>query len=316
MRESGRAQNGKGFYSEYPAATPKYAAAQSFTAAPTIARLLISLPNAKVRERYISSLPAPARALARQLAGVHGKSGGRGYIDFFLTQAQESFTEKMQVVETLADNFVAYFYGNKAPVFQYAGNLLNTYQDDWRSAFTVLYLNVLRGTQLARHGVEVSLAYDNTVVTGSLFGLTQSINGSREMASDFSFQFLVRRMDVFRLYNSRPSRTPHSADYSRISNRASTFGRTLGGDGGVQRDVRAVVAPRYVSGESSAAASKEEDTSIEATMPGDKSPEDIAKIEKVQTNAYNQGGYRTLPAGPAFKGRSYNTPLGTIPGTT
>ena len=128
-----------------------------------------------------------------------------GYVDFLLTQAQESYQEKVQVVDVLSDNYVAFYFGSQPPVFQYSGVLLNTRQDDWRAAFTIMYNAIMRGSQLARRKKLITLAYDEMSVTGSIMGMTQTLTAEMQMASQFTFQMLVQRIDVNRTRSSIPT---------------------------------------------------------------------------------------------------------------
>jgi hypothetical protein len=179
----------------------------------SMARMFVPLPNAAVREIYLDSIgkagseQAEARRIAEVIATAegsfgNGSPGGSGYIDFLMTQAQESYTEKVQISEVLSDNFISYFFGAAPPVFNYTGVLYNTLQNDWRSAFSILYHQVIRGTQLARRKVSLCLAYDNVIVTGAILNMNQSLDATQQMAATFSFSMLVKQYYVWRPANS------------------------------------------------------------------------------------------------------------------
>lgn len=196
-----------GVRSRFPRSTPKYAryaGIRHHEFVETTARMYLQVRDPELLYREIGSIgDKNLEALARVLAGRHeaGKlpEGGYGYIDFFLQQANHSLNEKMQVVETLSDNYVAFFFGQQAPVFQYSGSLMNTYQDDWAINMLRLYQNLGRGSQLARRGLLFYLKYDSIVVSGSLLNLNWSITGDIEIVVPFSFNFLVRKIHI--LYN-------------------------------------------------------------------------------------------------------------------
>jgi hypothetical protein len=196
-----------GIRSAFPRSTPKYARYikqlnHEFTA--TTARMYIQVAsdiayNALLQEQDNQAVKAIASVL------VGGKTegsktaygvpfGGNGYIDFLLQQANHSLNEKYQVVETLSDNYVAFFFGQSAPIFQYSGSLMNTFQDDWAINMLRLYQSLGRGSQLARRGVLFYLRYDSIAVSGSLLNLNWSLTGDVEIVVPFSFNMLVRKI--------------------------------------------------------------------------------------------------------------------------
>lgn len=197
-----------GVRSRSPRSTPKYArylGLRHHEFLETTARMYLQVRgDPKVFYREVQALgDKNIEAIARVLAGRHEVNkpaeGGQGYIDFFLQQANHSLNEKMQVVETLSDNYVAFFFGQQAPVFQYSGSLMNTYQDDWAINMLRLYQSLGRGSQLARRGLLFYLKYDSIVVSGSLLNLNWSLTGDVEVVVPFSFNFLVRKIHI--LYN-------------------------------------------------------------------------------------------------------------------
>ena len=197
----------QGVFGQNPLMTPKYTKFRERDAEyrDTLARLYISLPltgdpsqDQTVRENYLNSLPNdPAtQALANVLLTGGGGGAGAGFIDFFLTQAQESFQEIVQIDKVLSDDYVAFFYGQSPPQFQYSGMLLNSMQDDQRSGFARVYEYMLRGTQLARRGALARLRYDSVIVTGTMLAHQQQLIAENELAVPFSFTFLVKEYVV------------------------------------------------------------------------------------------------------------------------
>ena len=238
----------KGVFAENPGCTPKYNTRNDQNE--TMARLLVPLPSHTARRRFVESFGADnqSRELAEALAVTEESAGpkgdgryGMGYIDFLLMAAVEQHEEKVQVVDVLSDNFVQYFFGEHPPIFQYQGKLLNTEQDDWRNAFSIVYNSIIRGTQLARRRRLVTLTYDNVAVTGTVLGMSQTLTGDMEMAADFSFKFLVKRFDVYRkpgiTFNS-PSGFPNN-----VVNPKTFGGLQLSR---VRRTMRTVADPQYV----------------------------------------------------------------------
>lgn len=199
----------RGVYAKNPATTPKYHTGNTDITKEYMARIFIPFTSNVARELFVATVPPHAKALANHLAvsdessQAAGLGYGMGYIDFLLQSANEQFNEKMQVVDAVGDNYIAYYLGQNPPVFQYSGTLLNSYQDDWRAAFTVIYNDLLRGTMLARRKVVAVLAYDDVMITGSLNNLSQVLTADFELMAAFNFSMLVKRYD----FSSRSPRT-------------------------------------------------------------------------------------------------------------
>jgi hypothetical protein len=217
----------QGVFAMNPLMTPKYAKNQGIRDAEfkdTLARIYISLPTTgdpgvdkTIRDQYLASLPqdASTQALAQVLLNTQT---GAGFIDFFLTSANESYQEIMQVDKVLSDDYVAFFYGQAPPTFQYSGMLLNSMQDDQRSGFAKAYNLLLRGTQLARRGALARLRYDSVVVSGTMIAHQQQLNSDNELAVPFSFSFLVK--EYVHVNNTQFTRTS-ADDYVQLAADAS-----------------------------------------------------------------------------------------------
>lgn len=187
-------------------ATPKYAfnrgARGDTQQRNTLARIFMRVDASEYDSIFLPSIgDSQVRDhLAKRIAGdplgpPHGRHD-TGYIDFLITQAQSQLTEKFDVSETLADNYVAYFFGQAAPVFSYSGYLINSKQDDQATNFLRLYIALLRGTQLARRQKIASLRYDSYIVSGAMVNLQLSHNAQNELLIPFSFNFLVKKLII------------------------------------------------------------------------------------------------------------------------
>ena len=119
-----------------------------------------------------------------------------GYMDFNLQQVDMAFDEKVDVSPTNADNFVAYYFGQAAPRFNFSGILINSKQDDQHTNWLRLYMEVLRGTALARRGKLVSIKYDSFIVSGSLDNHRSQIRSGTELIVPFSFTMLVKKLAI------------------------------------------------------------------------------------------------------------------------
>jgi hypothetical protein len=167
-----------GAYSNRPSATPKYRqdeGRQGLASGLTVARLYIT------GDRDFSSLPGPAKNFS------YGS-----FIGFFIQEITERNSEKSQVNPLNGDGYAAYFSGREPSVYSFSGILLNTRQDQWRSTFTYLYDNLLRGSKITGLSRMVQVAYDDKVVTGSMMNLNQTIAASPdETFTRFTFDLLV-----------------------------------------------------------------------------------------------------------------------------
>jgi len=197
---SSKPQSNLGVFGTNPGSTSKFAkniGSRDDDYRDTMARLFIDMP--KDLAGFLASVSPATRPLAEVLASGTGTGGasGTGFIDFLLTSANENFQEKAQIVDTLTDNYVAFYSGQEPPLFNYTGVLLNTYQDDQRVWMLRLYREILRGSRLAARNLIVRLRYDSFIVSGYLESLQMRLTGETEhTASEFSFTLRVKRMVV------------------------------------------------------------------------------------------------------------------------
>jgi hypothetical protein len=197
-----------GVFSDYPAATPKWAgrglpggAERDFRN--TMARLFVELDE-KERDKFLASvdLSAPdahsgeSRILASVLAGPRDAKRGTGYIDFLLQDLQMPFQEKTQVVETLADNYVIYYFGQAAVPFTLSGTVLNTVEDDQAINMLRIYRDMIRGTQLARRRKLLRLRVNGMVIAGSALSLSLGLGAESEMYLSFSMQVMPKTVTL------------------------------------------------------------------------------------------------------------------------
>jgi hypothetical protein len=197
----------QGVYAEYPFSTPKYAKNKGLRDnefKETLARFYISLAGGSANApgaivNYLASVPDQAKPLAKVLVGSNTTNGGTGFIDFFLTQINETFAEVAQVEKVLSDNYVAFFFGSEPPVFQYSGMLLNSVQDDQRIGMAIAYQHLIRGTQLARRGALLRVRYDDVIVSGTVMNMSQVLNADNELAVPFNFSLLVKEYLIIKV---------------------------------------------------------------------------------------------------------------------
>lgn len=195
----------RGVFAEVPSFTPKWAGRGTGNTEPdfrqSMARMFIQL-NGNEINRFITSVRAHANdhgesaTLASVLAGEGTSDRGTGYIDFILQNVQMPFQEKAQVVETLADNFVIYYFGAAAVPWTFAGVCINTIEDDQGINMLRMYRDMLRGTQLARRRKLLRIRFNGMIVAGSVMGLNLNLEAETEVSMPFSFQLMPKQLTL------------------------------------------------------------------------------------------------------------------------
>jgi hypothetical protein len=205
----------KGAYAKHPLATPKYALQKGprgndFT--DTQARIYLSSPLKDTSK--LGNLEPLANAVSDKT---------NGYVDFILQGVEQGLREKVDVIETLNDHYVAYFFGAAAEQWTFRGTFLNTKEDNQFLAFHEMYEKWLRGTKLADYRRIVALQYNGITVRGAITSLGTSVNSEMEMAIPFTFTLLVRDValisehdEAFSVVNGGES-TPTTRDASAAS---------------------------------------------------------------------------------------------------
>jgi hypothetical protein len=181
----------RGIHGLHPISTPKYVLGQNterLDYTETMARLYVPVSPAE-RARFMQSVQ---ESHYDPTTGVLAEAlTGRGYLEFLLQRASHPHLEKAEIVETVADTFVAYFFGAAASTFSYSGVVLNTVEDDQAVNLFRLYRDILRGSELAKRRKRVNIAYDSYIVSGTILNLQEDYTAENETAVPFSFSLLV-----------------------------------------------------------------------------------------------------------------------------
>lgn len=234
----------KGILGREPGITPKYSRLKGEREPDfreTMARLYVPFADPQARKRFLDAVPPETKDLAEALTGS-------GYIDFQISAASHTLSEKVDVTETLADNYVSYFFGEAAPSFSYQGFLVNSVQDEQVHKMLTLYRDVLRGTQLARRRTVASLRYDGMIVTGAFLNLNWTLMAENEVNVPFSFNLLVKRLVLL------PPASPSGA--TRLSDEFADGSTVLALLPGGQDSARVVRSLRSVAGKAPPAAER------------------------------------------------------------
>lgn len=147
----------------------------------------------------IKLLPGPGYDPAKAVEGarsdlsddINALKAGR-FANFFLTDVQYAFNEKIQITQTFGDNEVVYYFGRQPLMFNFSGLLFDSLENDWFSKFLTLYAGVLRGTQLAKSFSLVEITLPNMVMRGTIASLSCNQNSARDTDIPFSMQFIAK----------------------------------------------------------------------------------------------------------------------------
>lgn len=224
-RKSGRYPYAQGVYAGWPATTPKYMRhrqGRNRESLETMARMYVKVRTGnktggearQYMQRLVDTFAeAGTQEVASVLLGNGGSVGGLGYVDFFLQRVDHPLNEKFQIVETLSDNYVAFFFGQQAPVFNYSGVVMNTFQDDWAMRLFRMFRDITRGSQLARRGLLFYIKYDSMIVSGAMLNLNFTVNAAMEIAVPFSFQLLVKKVHIVQGGLTTPTEVPDGSTF-------------------------------------------------------------------------------------------------------
>jgi hypothetical protein len=122
----------------------------------------------------------------------------KGYVKFLLTNVQEVFEEKNQIVELLQDNYIPYFYGSRPVILTLSGYLVNSVHDQWKYWFLFMYQKIIKPSKLADLSDQPALGlwYEDTDVEGYPLNLSISHSSDMDTMLPFQMQFLVKNYNV------------------------------------------------------------------------------------------------------------------------
>lgn len=220
---SAASDGARGVFAEWiQGATPKYARNRGFRSdlfRDTLSRIMVRVTDEELVSLFTPSV-ADAHVRTQLLPSLTGDPrGARGYVDYLVQSMRLPLSEKVQVSETLADNYVLYTFGGTPPIANFQGVLLNTVQDDQATNFLRLYLEVLRASKLAARQKAASIKIDSYIFTGAMLDLDLSLSGAMEVAVPFSFRFIIKKIAIVRYtIGWRPTSvgTPFATDLNAV----------------------------------------------------------------------------------------------------
>lgn len=112
------------------------------------------------------------------------------YTRFILESVQEAHSERQQIVETFGD-FYVFLYGERPPIYNFGGTLINSKNANWVSDFMLMYERWLRGTRCAEMKARALLTYGGRQVEGYIINTSNQTAASSQEGVPFSFQLIV-----------------------------------------------------------------------------------------------------------------------------
>jgi len=158
--------------------------------------------------------------------------------NFLIQQYSEVRSEKSQILETFGESYV-YFFGERTPVMQFSGELLNTEDFNWKMEFMELYDKYLRGTKLVSSRTRVILTIDGLLFGGYLMDVRMDRTSAEPDRIPFSFTMVITNRNNLTTTRSHTGKQIPVAianvptkqmNYTEIKAKkpASFFGKVLG----------------------------------------------------------------------------------------
>jgi len=127
-----------------------------------------------------------------QIASAEDQSSDETFKDFILQSAEETTTEKYQLVETFGET-VGFFFGTRPKVYRYSGTIMNTDDYEWRDSWKEYYETNLRGTKLVEGKRRAYLTYDYVLREGYVLAFGMSQNSMNKNSVDFNFTMFITK---------------------------------------------------------------------------------------------------------------------------
>lgn len=122
---------------------------------------------------------------------VNDLLSGKTKDTFILKNVEEVFSERHQIIETFGEDFAVFMTGERPKIFTYSGMLVNDAYRGWKSSFVAAYKELLRGSELAKRRLKVSITYDYVTVEGYVLELGTNTESEDEVSVPFTFQMLI-----------------------------------------------------------------------------------------------------------------------------
>jgi hypothetical protein len=116
---------------------------------------------------------------------------------FILESVTETHAERSQIVETFGD-FYVFVYGERPPMYNFTGTLINAKNANWLADFKYYYENYLRGTKCVEQGARLVITYGGRQIEGFMLSMQTMTDASIEKGVKLSFPVVVTKKSFIR----------------------------------------------------------------------------------------------------------------------
>lgn len=155
-----------------------------FTGTPPINDSSDKESNSIISTPVNTVLPGRARMYITNNSGV-----GSWYSNFFLESMTMSYTEKYQIMETFAADFIS-FFGSRPVTINLSGVLYDTKERNWLMQMEKVYEKYVSGTAALVGNTHVLIYAGKTIIEGYAVALNLQKSGATPLSGNFSMSIL------------------------------------------------------------------------------------------------------------------------------
>jgi len=187
--------------------------------------------------------PAALRVFGKKSKKSSGTKSGDvelipPFTKFILEGSSEAHTERSQIVETFG-SFYVFMFGERPPMYNFSGTLINAKDINWRQDFQFYYDNYLRGTKCVENNARLVMTYGGRQIEGFMLNFQTQTDAAIEMGVKVSFQLVVTNRlatlnlseDFGSLVNSAGIDTGNTQLIELLNNIAGAEGKGLSSTG-------------------------------------------------------------------------------------
>lgn len=163
------------------------------------------------------------------------------YTKFILEGVQESHTERSQIVETFGD-FYVFMFGERPPVYNFSGQLINTKNANWVIDFMFMYNEYLRGTRCVERNAKLLLTYGGRQISGLMLNMATTTNAATEGGVGVQFSVVVFERTFYNFSEDTGYYTSDNKSVSEDEKLRKTLGLIAGKEGKGTSEPKADVA--------------------------------------------------------------------------
>jgi hypothetical protein len=153
------------------------------------------------------------------------------YTKFIMESVQETHQERSQIVETFGQ-FYTFFYGERPPMYNFQGILINTQNANWVSDFMLTYESFLRGTRCVEQKAQAVITYGGRQIQGYILSTNNQTQAVNQEGVRFGFQMVVTKRRFI--------------GFSEDAGLVTSDGRSSASDGTISAIIDAIAGPRGI----------------------------------------------------------------------